>query len=93
MPTPTDIVTDSLTLLSDREKLMLIDMIADQLGDDYCDMIDLSAAFEYAEEGTSGVHTPHYPAGVTSPAVWSEWRKERDRVLNYWFALPAQRAA
>lgn len=70
--------------LDDRDKLMLIDFIADSLSDDLgCELHDgLTVAFEIAEQGFSGVFTPLYPAGARDPKYWDVWRLERDRRLG-----------
>lgn len=80
MPTA---ITATLAGMNDREKLMLIDMIADSLSNDLgCELHDgLTVAFEVAEQGFNGTWTPLYPAGVSSLNAWADWRKGRDAVL------------
>lgn len=67
--------------LDDREKLMLVDFITDQLPDHLADELapGLAAAFERAEEGFQ--LGPIYPAGNVKPAAWSNWRTIRDTHL------------
>lgn len=79
-PTPSDLAT-AVARLDDRERLMLIDWLADQLPDHLADELvpGLAVAFERAEEEfPSG---PIYPAGAIKPAAWSNWRAIRDTYL------------
>ena len=86
---------ETIALMDTRTKLMLIDQIADTLGDDIADELSegLAAAFERAELGFSGVHTPIYPAGSLRLGVWTEWRSERDRAINAFLRLYGRVAA
>ena len=69
--------------MNDRDKLLLIDWISDQLSDDLGEELadGLAVAFERAEEGYAGIFTPIYPAGNVSLAAWSNYRAERDALL------------
>ena len=81
-PTPSDLAT-AVARLDDRERLMLIDWLTDQLPDHLADELvpGLAVAFERAEEEfPSG---PIFPAGAGAlqPAAWSNWRTIRDTYL------------
>lgn len=76
--------TNSLSHLTDRDRLMLIDAIADTFRDEaLTDELaeGLAAAFERAEVGTGGVFVPHYPYGAVRPGTWAEWRTARNQLL------------
>lgn len=86
--TPLETLKAQLRHMNDRDKLMLIDWIADQLDDELGDELaeGLAVAFERAEEGVSGIWSPLYPA----TGNWKEWRLERDRSLNaHFYRVPA----
>lgn len=81
---PLDALKAQMRALGDREKLMLIDWIAEQLSSEVGGELDagLSCAFERAEEGFSGTFTPLYPTGGSTVA-WREYRAGRDRTLGH----------
>ena len=82
--TPLDTLKAGIARFGDREKLMLIDWIAEQLSSEVGGELDagLSCAFERAEEGFSGTFTPLYPTGGSTVA-WREYRAGRDRTLGH----------
>lgn len=76
--------TRTLSHLNDREKLMLIDAIADTLLDEgAADELaqGLGAAFERIE--LTYANAAQYPFGNMRPGAWAEWRRERNAALAY----------
>jgi len=72
---------DRIATLDDREKLMLIDMIADSLSSDLADDFpSLSGMFDAVEENRSYVSV--YPGPFHNNVNnWKEWRDYRDARL------------
>lgn len=65
-------------MLTDQQRLYLIDMLTDQM--DSADVTDaivdvLPAAFEISEAGTTGTFAPHFPH---TGGDWADYRARRD---------------
>ena len=61
----------------DRDILMLIDYLADQLSTDLSDDFPLlTGQFAAIEEGRS--YRPEYPGSFSDHKRWAEWRMYRD---------------
>ena len=69
--------------MNDREKLMLVDWLTDQLSEHISDELaeGLACAFERAELGYSGTFTKRYPSPNAPVSVWQDWRLHRDSLL------------
>jgi len=76
-------ILSRLSTLDDRDLLMLIDYLADQLSSDPHDaMPSLVSSFEQVEDERSYNNT--YPGGypVRTPKMWAEWTAYRDARLG-----------
>lgn len=75
---------DRLAAMDDREKLLLIDFIADSMTDEgISNEIDLSTAFDRAEETRNPYFFPFYPSHTVDRKEWAYFREERDSRLAY----------
>lgn len=79
--TYTDILAASARL-TDHQRLMLIDAIADQCSDDLDFGIDLSVAFEVCEEHLNPSFAPIRPGPCGHAGEWQEYRARRDSRLT-----------
>jgi len=76
-------ILSRLSTLDDRDMLMLIDYLADQLSDDPHEVFpSLERPFEQVEDERSYTNT--YPSGypVSTPAMWAAWSEYRDARLG-----------
>jgi len=78
----TETILSRLSTLDDRDLLMLIDYLADQLSDDPHEVFpSLERPFEQVEDERG--HLDTYPGGypVRTPKMWAEWSAYRDARL------------
>ena len=79
----TETILSRLSTLDDRDLLMLIDHLADQLSDDPHEVFpSLARSFEQIEDERSYLNT--YPGGypVRTAKMWAEWTAYRDGRLG-----------
>lgn len=85
MTTPLETLADSIKLLNDRERLLLIDWLAD--GFDDFELTDglhkgMLSCFPKAEEVMPDHAVLGYPANPYQTNRWREYRAARDERLN-----------